>query len=166
MTRVVALALALSLTLTGCTLRPLYGGGGSGAVAQTLRSISVAPIEGKAGWLVRTALEDRVASGAEAPRYRLEVELDDNITGFGIRTDNAITRERRTLRARFRLVDTSLGTVVLDATAGSDAGVDVVGSEYATVAAEETALERLATEVADQIVSRVALYVARSGDGT
>jgi hypothetical protein len=35
---------------------------------------------------------------------------------------------------------------VLDATAGSDAGIDVVSSEYATVAAEQTALEHLAEE--------------------
>ena len=55
------------------------------------------------------------------------------------------------------------GTVLLDATAGSDAGIDVVGSEYATVAAEQTALERLSEEVADQIVARVALYASRGG---
>jgi LPS-assembly lipoprotein len=52
--------------------------------------------------------------------------------------------------------------VLLDATAGSDAGVDVVGSEYATVAAEQTALERLSKVVAEQIVSRVALFVTRT----
>ena len=160
-----AAALALALLLTGCTLRPLYGGGGNGVVAQSLRSVAVAPIDGRAGWLVRTALQDRLATAEGTPRYRLEVELDDDITGFGIRADNAVTRERRTLRARYRLVDTTVGTVLLDATAGSDAGIDVVGSEYATVAAEETALERLSTEVADQIISRVALYVARTGGG-
>ena len=74
-----------------------------------------------------------------------------------------MTRERRTLRARYRLVETGPGTVVLDATAGSDAGIDVVSSEYATVAAEQTALEHLATEIADQIVSRLALYASRGG---
>ncbi len=74
------------------------------------------------------------------------------------------TRERRTLRARYRLVDSVKGTVLLDATAGSDAGIDVVGSEYATVAAEQTALERLSKEVADQIVTRVAVYARRSGN--
>ena len=42
--------------------------------------------------------------------------------------------------------------MLLDATAGSDAGIDVVSSEYATIAAEQTALERLSVEVADQIV--------------
>jgi LPS-assembly lipoprotein len=158
-------ALALLLALGGCTLHPLYGGGGSGMVAQTLQAVQVAPIAGQSGWLVRTALEDRLGAGGATPRYRLEVELDDDITGFGIRRDDAVTRERRTLRARYRLVDAAVGTVLLDATAGSDAGIDVVSSEYATVAAEQTALERLSREIADQIVSRVALYVSRTGGG-
>jgi LPS-assembly lipoprotein len=157
-------AFCLVLLLAGCGLRPLYGAGGKGEVAQALRSVAVAPIPGRAGWLVRTALEDRLgAPEGSSPRYRLEVELDDRIEGFGIRADNAVTRERRTLRARYRLVDAGLGTVLLDATAGSDVGVDVVSSEYATVAAEQTALERLSTEIADQIVSRVALYASRTG---
>ncbi len=46
---------------------------------------------------------------------------------------------------------------MLDATAQYDAGIDVVSSDYATIAAEETALENLAVEVADRIVIRVAL---------
>ncbi|MBX3560803.1 MAG: hypothetical protein KF780_03220 [Sphingomonas sp.] len=159
-----AVLIGIALALTGCTLRPLYAGGARGPVAQALESVAVAPIPGRAGWLVRTALEDRLGSNT-VPRYRLEVALDDNITGFGIRSDDAVTRERRTLRARYRLVDAELGTVVLDATAGSDAGIDVVSSEYATVAAEQTALERLAVEVADQIVARVALYASRTRNG-
>ena len=51
---------------------------------------------------------------------------------------------------------------MLDATAGSDAGIDVVSSEYATVAAEQTALERLSEVVADQIVARLGLFAART----
>ncbi|HMG46959.1 MAG TPA: LPS assembly lipoprotein LptE [Allosphingosinicella sp.] len=158
-----AALLALLLALAGCTLRPLYAGGAAGPVARALHGVQVAPIQGRAGWLVRTALEDRLGDGRGDPVYRLEVELDDDITGFGIRSDNAVTRERRTLRARYRLVDARVGTVLLDATAGSDAGIDVVSSEYATVAAEQTALERLAVEIADQIVSRIALYASRRG---
>jgi LPS-assembly lipoprotein len=158
-----AALLGLLLALAGCSLRPLYAGGGAGPVAQALHGIQVAPIQGRAGWLVRTALEDRLGDGRGDPVYRLEVELDDDITGFGIRSDNAVTRERRTLRARYRLVDARVGTVLLDATAGSDAGIDVVSSEYATVAAEQTALERLSVAIADQIVSRIALYASRRG---
>lgn len=66
------------------------------------------------------------------------------------------------MRARYQLVDVRNGMVVLDATAGSDAGIDIVSSEYATVAAEQTALENLTDIVADQIVARLALYANRS----
>lgn len=151
-------ALALSGTLAGCGLRPLYGGGPDGAVRSALSAIEVAPIQGgQGGWLVANALKDRLDHGGTA-RYRLEVQLDDQITGLGVKRDDSVARERRILRARYQLIDLSNGNVVLDATAGSDAGIDVMGSEYATIAAEKTALERLSGIVADQIVARVARY--------
>lgn len=154
------------LMLSGCGLTPLYSGGSAGPVAATLAGVEVAPIAGKGGWLVANALRDRFgAVGNGAARYRLDVRLDDSITGLGARSDDSITRERRTLRARYQLVELDKGTVVLDATAGSDAGVDVVGSEYATIAAENTALERLSQVIADQIVARVALHARRSKAG-
>jgi len=153
------LALAVLIALSGCGLRPMYAGGTSGAVASGLSAIQVAPIPERAGWLVRHALIDRMGGEAENPSYRLEVELDDDLTGFGIRGDSAVTRERRTLRARYRLVELATGRVVLDATAGSDAGIDVVSSEYATIAAEQSAQERLSQLVADQMVSRLALFI-------
>ena len=154
---------AVMLLVSGCQLRPLYAGGSSGQVATTLSSVTVAPIEGQVGWLVFNKLKDRLAAtGNGEARYRLDVELDDDIVGLGIRGDRAVTRERRSLRARYQLVDLSNGSVVLDATAGSDAGIDVVSSEYATVAAEQTAAERLSEVVADQIVARLSLYAART----
>jgi len=154
--------IAAALALSGCGLRPLYAGGQQGAVASTLGSVVVAPIPGRVGWLMFNDLQERLGGDAPADaRYRLEVELDDTITGLGIRGDRSATRERRTLRARYRLVEAATGQVVLDATAGSDAGIDVVSSEYATVAAEQTAAERLSEVVADQIVGRLGLFAAR-----
>lgn len=152
-----------AVLLCGCSLQPLYSGGGSGTVATALRDVSVAPIEGRSGWLVATALRDRLGTAsADGARYRLDVTLDDRIAGLGVRRDDSVARERRTLRARYQLVETGSGTVVVDATAGSDAGIDVVGSEYATIAAENTALERLSTTIADQIVARLASYARSS----
>jgi len=155
--------LAMTLLLGACGLQPMYAGGGSGHVASGLSTIQVGPIPERAGWLVRNALVDRLGGEPGNPSYRLDVELDDNITAFGIRGDSSATRERRTLRARYRLVELKTGAVVLDATAGSDAGIDIVSSEYATVAAEQTAQERLAEGIADQMVSRLALFVRHSG---
>lgn len=146
--------------LSACGLQPMYAGGGDGAVAQGLAAVEVAPIEGRAGWLVRNALRDRlVESGSDgaAKRYMLQVKLDDRLEGLGLLNDDTIGRERRTLRARYQLVDNATGDVVMDATAQSDAGIDVVSSEYATVAAEQTAMENLAREVAERIVTGLAL---------
>jgi len=162
MTRGLALVLACLPWLASCGLKPVYAGGASGPVASALAQISVAPIPDRAGWLVRNALVDRLPAGDRSAKYRLEVDLDDDISGFGIRGDRSVTRERRTLRARYRLVEAATGQVLLDATAGSDAGIDVVSSPYATVAAEQTALERLSTIIADQIIARLALFTARA----
>ncbi len=153
-------ALLLPLILAACGLQPMYAGGASGTVAQGLAGIEVPAIEGKAGWMVRNALVDRLGAPTapgSAARYRLDVRLDDKLEGLGLLSDDTIGRERRTLRARYQLIDLASGEVVIDATAGSDAGIDVVSSEYATIAAEQTALENLSKQVADRIVTRLAL---------
>lgn len=149
-------SLLLLLLLAGCQLAPVYSGGQAGAAQTMLGAIEVGPIADANGFLVRDRLVQRLQPGG-APRYRLDVVLDDRIIGFGVRGDNSIIRERRTLRARYRLVELSTGKVKLDTTASADAGIDVVSSEYAVVAAEATAAERLAAELADQIVARLAL---------
>lgn len=158
MIRAAALALSM-LMLSACGLEPVYSGGSQGIAATTLRQIEIAPIEGEAGWMMRNALIDRTGGSPNAGgQYRLEVRLDDSITGLGVRADDTVTRERRTLRARYRLVNVATNEVILDSTAGSDQGIDVVGSDYATIAAEQTALENLTGVVADQIVSRLARF--------
>lgn len=152
-----AALLALGLALGGCGLRPVYGGGAGSAAAQRLATVAVGPIEGKSGWLLRNAIVDRIGDNGANARYRLDIKLDDRIEGYGLRADTTTTRERRTLRARYQLVDAQSGATLIDATTGSDIGIDVVNSEYATIAAEQTALERLADRLAEQIVARVAL---------
>ncbi len=162
-----AAALLLPMLLAACGLKPMYAGGGDGQVARGLASIEVSEIEGRAGWLVRHALIDRFTAGGgkQAPQYRLDVRLDDKLEGFALLSDDTIGRERRTLRARYQLVDTASGRIVLDGTAASDAGIDVVSSDYATIAAEQTALENLATDAANRILTGVALELRGSGSG-
>ncbi len=151
------LAPLLLLCLAACTgLQPVYTGGNSGGAQTLMGAVEISPIPEKAGFLVRDRLLQRMPA-KEAARYRLDVVLDDDIIGFGIRGDNSIIRERRTLRARYRLVEIGTDRVLVDTTAVADTGIDVVSSEYAVVAAEATALERLSTEIADEIVGRLAM---------
>lgn len=158
--------IALPLMLSGCGLQPMYAGGSSAGVAQRMASIAVPAIPGREGWLVRNALTERLgAAGDAAAAYRLDVRLDDSLEALGVLNDDTISRERRILRARYQLIDLSSGEILLDATAGADAGIDVVSSEYATIAAEQTALENLAREVADRMATRIALTLReRAGE--
>lgn len=156
--------LGSSILLSGCGLRPVYSGGAQGATARALGHIEVAPIQGKSGWLVRNALNDRLsaltASSADgAPHYVLNVLLNDRVTGSGVLLDETVKREQRILRARYNLVDQASGKTILDRTAVWDAGLDVATSEYSTIAAEDTALERLAQVIADQIIARISQKV-------
>lgn len=164
MMRALFASLAL-MALSACGLQPMYAGSGGTAVAGGLAAVEVAPIPGRDGWLVRNALNDRlhVTGPGTAPRYRLDVRLDDSLEALGVLNDDTISRERRILRARYQLVDITSGAILLDASAGSDAGIDVVSSEYATIAAEQTALENLARDVAERMVRQVALTLRQAG---
>ncbi|TRD12718.1 hypothetical protein FGU71_04750 [Erythrobacter insulae] len=153
-----AFILLAALALPACGLQPMYAGGTNAGIAQGLGAIDVPAIPGRGGWLIRNALTDRFGIAGDAtPAYRLDVRLDDALEALGVLNDDTISRERRILRARYQLVDLATGEILLDATAGSDAGIDVVSSEYATIAAEQRALENLAQEVADRMTTTIAL---------
>ena len=63
----------------------MYAGGSNGQVAQGLAAVEVSPIQGKAGWLMQNALNDRLGiAGNPTPQYRLDVRLDDQIEGLGV----------------------------------------------------------------------------------
>ncbi|MEM6907307.1 MAG: LPS assembly lipoprotein LptE [Pseudomonadota bacterium] len=160
-----AIVLASAPLMAGCGLQPLYSNGAGATVPQSLAAVEIPDIPGRGGWLMRNALEERLGvAGDAAPAYRLDVRLDDALEALGVLNDDTISRERRILRARYQLTDLATGEILLDATAGSDAGIDVVSSEYATIAAEQRALENLAREVADQMTTRIALTL-RSYNG-
>ncbi|RNJ61351.1 MAG: hypothetical protein EDM03_16025 [Porphyrobacter sp. IPPAS B-1204] len=150
--------LAALCALSACGLQPMYAGGTSAGIAQGIAAIDVPAIQGRGGWLVKNALDARLGvAGQTTPQYRLDVRLDDSLEALGVLNDDTISRERRILRARYQLVDLATGSVLLDATAGSDAGIDVVSSEYATIAAEQKALENLAVDVADRMATQIAV---------
>ncbi len=138
------LAALACLALTACGLQPMYAGGSGAAAAQGIAAVDIPAIQGRGGWLVKNALEARLGiantTGRQTtPQYRLDVRLDDSLEALGVLNDDTISRERRILRARYH------------------AGIDVVSSEYATIAAEQKALENLALEVADRMATQIAL---------
>jgi LPS-assembly lipoprotein len=146
--------------LSGCGFTPLYGDGATSAVSTALKSIDVAPIPDRLGQLVRDGLERQFNAG-KSTQYQLIVTLEQNIEGFGIRQDESVTRERVSLVANYTLMDTATGKPLFEGQARSDAGVDKVRSEYATIAAERAAAQRNADQVVRQISVRLAQYFSQ-----
>ena len=84
------------------------------------------PIEGKAGWLVRTAL--RIVCPMAPVRLKLQIQLDDAIQGFGVR---AIVGHARTPHAARALSSWSIRRPVRRFwTRQFRCGIDVVSSEW------------------------------------
>lgn len=151
------LLIGLGLPLAGCGLQPIYAEGQQGVAARSLAMVAVSPIPERSGQMLQAALL-RQMQPSGTPAYRLDVVLEEKIEGFGIRGDESVARERVSLIATYRLVDVATDQVVLEDSAKSDAGIDVVRSEFAVVEAERTAAERNVQAVANRIVGRLALF--------
>ncbi len=148
------------IALSSCGFTPLYGDGAKSAVSAALQSVDVAPIPDRIGQLVQDGLE-RQFNAQSSTQYQLVVTLEQNIEGFGIRQDESVTRERVSLVANYTLNDKISGKPLFEGQARSDAGVDKVRSEYATIAAERAAAQRNAEQVVRQISVRLAQYFAQ-----
>ena len=156
------LLIGLGLPLAGCGLQPIYAEGRQGVAAQSLATVAISPIPERSGQMLQAELLRRMRPEG-TPAYRLNVVLEEKIEGFGIRGDESVARERVSMTATYRLVDVATDQVVLEDIAKSDAGVDVVRSEYAVVEAERTAAERNANAVANRIIGRLALFFRTQG---
>ncbi|MGK2285391.1 LPS assembly lipoprotein LptE [Pedomonas sp. V897] len=151
------LLIGLGLPLAGCGLQPIYAEGREGVAAEQLSLVAVSPIADRSGQMLREELLRQIQPQG-TPAYRLDVTLQERIEGFGIRGDESVARERVSLTATYRLVNVETDEIVLEDVARSDAGIDVVRSEYAVVAAERTAFERNTRAIASRIITRLALY--------
>ncbi|MDB5369697.1 MAG: hypothetical protein JWP20_1255 [Roseomonas sp.] len=153
------------LGLGGCGFRPLYGSSGaanavSGPVAAELAAVEVARIPERNGQLLRRALQERLwTSGQSSPRYTLtafplfDVELE------GIRTTGLPTRVRYTGTANWWLATKEVPPKPV--ASGAERSLDAYNIPdnqfFAGDAARDAALRRLLGQMADDIVTRLAV---------
>ena len=161
--RCVAAALAFCLLTSSCGFRPLYGG--VGAPAARMAMIYVEIIPNRPGQLLRQALQTRLegASSGIAKQYTLAVGYSETVQGVSIQSDNSTTRSR------------SIGTAIWSLHPVGNTSVQIAGGTVRTLdgynildeqffysdLSEEAAQRRLAENLADQIVTGLALYFDR-----
>jgi LPS-assembly lipoprotein len=153
----------LLLAVAACGFRPLYGEGPRQAAIADLGAIEVAPIADRIGQLTHNLLLDNINPRGRPsdPAYRLQVGLRETRTRLGFQKDATATRARMDLVARFDLVELASGAVVSSGNSRATASYNIVESDFATLATEKNARERVARIVADDITIRVAACFSR-----
>ena len=146
--------MALTLALSGCGFRPLYGTMGADPGAQAIfASIYVEPIaQERAGYELRNKVIDllRATDRPANATYRLKITLTETREGVALQNDATITRYDLSFVAKYDLTDANLKSV----TSGQETTIesfDVAQSPYASLTGQEEAEKRAVQDMAEHI---------------
>jgi LPS-assembly lipoprotein len=149
--------------LGGCGYRPLYASSARGGVAGDMAAVKIGLIPNRTGQQVRDILLDRMNPRGEPsqPLYRLDVAILPSRQELGVRKDDTSTRANFILDGKYRLLDASNGRILFEAESRRIASYNISDDDFSTISAAAAARRRVAREMADEIVSRIAIYLNR-----
>lgn len=157
---------ALLFVLSGCGVggalagfSPMYAQGG--AVGPNLSRIEVANVSGRAGYLLREALDDDLArQRQEPPLYRLALSVKEVRIPRGLRIDNVANRYELQMRVTYALVDLRAGKTVTRGMVKTNVTYDSADQPYAAVAAHQDAQVRSVADASARLRGNLAAYFA------
>ena len=153
-----ALAVAATAPLGGCGFTPLYASPGA---AGGLTHIQVVVPQGRVGYLLREDLDDALGRAkGEAPKYRLEMVLDQSRQAHGLDVEAVAQRYELDLTVIYTLIDISTGKVATTGQVTSDVSYDSTVQPYAGIAARQDTQDRLASDAAQKIEVQLAAWMA------
>ena len=154
--------LAPPLATTGCGFRPLYGQ--NHEVGESLSQVDIEPQRGKNGQKLNLLLEDRFYSlegKTQQPLWRLHLSTTTEKENLGINSDeDTATRIRIRAVATIALYKAGETHPSLETKVRAIASYNILTDPYATLAAEEDAIDRTLTRLANQITNRTAMFLA------
>ena len=157
-------AVLVASLLYGCGFRPLYGNSEQNAgVTRSMAQVSVVLIPDRIGQKLRNFLLDRINPAGESthPLYSLEVTTSSSRENLGIERDETATRAILILHAKYNLFDRATQKLLIRGSLQSTNSFNIVDSDFATLSAENDALERAAREISDDIKTHLGLYFSR-----
>jgi LPS-assembly lipoprotein len=159
-------SLVVLLGLTGCGYKPLYSSSNDGlGVVASLSSISIQEPDSRAGQLVRNSLLSsiRPAGTAQQNLYKLVLKPQLSQSTLVENSIPGIKRMRLRLAVSYQLLETGSGTEVNSGKTFSTVSYDIIREPVADLQAESNATSRAAREVAADIHTRLAAYMAGRG---
>lgn len=163
-----ALALAGVAGLGACSdVRPLYGSLGSGpSVGAKLDQVDIDLGDSRVSQRVRNELLFAFHGGGEEPTkpvWRLKMRLTDSSLPVGIeRLEATPAAYLVQLNASFTLVEIATDKTVLTGTSFANASYDFSQQRFANVRAQRDAENRAANQIALDIRTKIAAFMAKS----
>ena len=158
------MAAAALVPLAGCGFRPLHGQANANAagvsVNHQMAGVHVSPIANRDGQQLHNALRDRFNPLGQPSYsdYSLDVSLITRTYGALSRRDLSATRRNVEMSANYALRDTS-GNVVMTDRSVITTGYDEFDDPLNDISAFNDAVRRTTLQLADQIHTRVAVFL-------
>ena len=144
--------------LSGCGFEPLYGRQADTPITDAFARIRIQPIANRSGQILRNHLYDRLQPRGEIGpiAYTLSVRLDEPLPqDLGITRTDTVVRFSYSATADARLVDAA-GREVWRGRSTSSTNYEVSASQFATMAGQNNARERVLEEIANDIKAQLA----------
>ena len=158
-----ALVILAAPAFSGCGWTPLYADAGAGTASEELRAIRVDPILERIGQRLQIALRESLnPTGEPTPeRYRLRTTLATYLSNLGIQSQGLATLGKLDVYATYYLLDVQSGNTLLANTVHVANTFDLNPNQYSTVVAEDDAAVRSVSELDQEIVTRLTLFLQR-----
>lgn len=158
--------LVLVALLSSCGFRPLYLKGKQNPQPE-LAAIDIRPIIDRKGQILRNLLLDQLTpKGSPArPAYVLDVSIDFSIRNLGIRRNDRATRALLRVTATYSLRRKQDGAQLFNGASQADSGYDILDSDFATLVAEQDALQHSLEAVAQDIKLRLSFLFSSDPGG-
>jgi LPS-assembly lipoprotein len=165
---VLLLFAGMPLALSGCGWQRLYADPAAAPADAALRAIGVAPITDRIGQRLELELRDALnPTGIPTPqRYLLRTTLAIFRSDLGITSQGLATVGKLDVYATFSLSDLPTGQVLLINTVHSADTFQILANQYANIVAEDDARTRIDGDLAQQIVTRLTLFLQRRAAST
>jgi len=158
------LLVAMLLNLTACGFHTLYGRGEKGVASASnqLALVRIDRIPDRLGQELRNALLDRITpmGPPSEPRYLLRVSVKEAIQELGIRKDETATRANLRLNAKYALYDAVTHEALFESKLRAVGSYNILQSDFATLAAEQSVRSRLVRKLSDNIRTGVAVHLS------
>lgn len=154
--------LALAGAQGGCGFQPVYGGGSPerASADSQLQHIAIDTVPDRVGYRLKSELERLFGNHQGDAQYRLAIDLETRSSITAIDRDDSARRRNLRLVAAIALIPYGEERPVYERTLISDAGIDQLPSDFATLVAEDAAEQRAVERLARDIRRRLAVHFA------